>query len=429
MTEKELLERFRVSPEGQRLLRVIRFAEGTERPGKDPYRIMFGGGTFNDLSRHPDKVISSPGGYSSAAAGAYQFLPGSYASHQKALGLPDFGPRSQDLAALRAARYRLMPLGGLAALQKQGFSPQVANALAPEWASIPTASGKSYYGQPSKPLDVLQKVYGQTPPSVATSGSSQTPQQQAARQPIKLPRRDFRSVMEGVLKNFGAAIPGFSSSAGEDKSNQYLQAALQLSDSDVPGAEELADEYFAKATMASVEGPDPIQMVLETARGIQEVQEFNRNAADLERQLNPEAPATPVQPTTATGSPFFVARTGNTGISTGPHLDVRWADRRPISPKDVDKYLRIGGRLPSQLQMTSGYGSRKAPAPGASSYHPGFDLAAPVGTPIYATGGARLARSLGKLGGAGYTVELNTPEGLLQLLHLQEKSSPLSSRV
>lgn len=424
MTEKELLERFRVTPEGQRLLRVIRYAEGTEGRGRDPYRVMFGGGTFGDLSRHPDRVISSPGGYSSAAAGAYQFLPGSFASHAKALNLPDFGPRSQDLAALRAARNRLMPIGGLSALQKQGFSPEVANALAPEWASIPTASGRSYYGQPSKPLGALQRVYGQAPVSAAAAPEVATTQPQ--RQAVSIPRKDFRSVMQSVLKNFGVAIPGFSSSAPPDKSSDYLSMALQLQDSDAPGAEDLAQEYLSKAVLSSAESPDPIETVLETARGIQEVQEFNRSAAELEKTLNPDVPATAVAPTTPTGSPFFVARTGSTGISTGPHLDIRWADRRPITPKDVDKYLQIGGKLPSQLTMTSGYGPRRAPAPGASTYHPGVDLSVPVGTPIYSTGGAKIRRSLGKLPGAGYTVELNTPEGLLQLLHLQEKSSPLS---
>jgi len=164
MNERELLEQYVNKPAIQKALKVLRFAEGTERGGQDSYRVMFGGGLAPNLQKHPDKVISSPGGYSSAAAGAYQFLPGTWQSHASALGLKDFGPQSQDLAAVRGIRNRLMPIGGLATLEKEGFSPRVSAALAPEWASLPTESGKSYYGQPVKKLADLQKVYGQDVP-------------------------------------------------------------------------------------------------------------------------------------------------------------------------------------------------------------------------------------------------------------------------
>lgn len=160
MNERELLEKYRQSPTGQQILKVLRFAEGTERGGPESYRVMFGGGLAPDLRQHPDKVIRG-GGYSSAAAGAYQFLPGTWQSHAKALGLSDFSGPNQDLAALRGVRNRLMPIGGLATLEKEGFSPRVSAALAPEWASLPTESGKSYYGQPVKKLSDLQKVYSQ----------------------------------------------------------------------------------------------------------------------------------------------------------------------------------------------------------------------------------------------------------------------------
>lgn len=176
MNERQLLEQKVTSPSIQNALRVLRFAEGTERGGPDSYRVMFGGGLAPDLKRHPDKVINT-GGYASSAAGAYQFLTPSWQSHAKALGLQDFSAANQDLAATRAMRNRLMPIGGLATLEKEGFSPRVSAALAPEWASLPTQSGKSYYGQPVKSLSELQKVYGQTaqPASAAQqqSGSGQ----------------------------------------------------------------------------------------------------------------------------------------------------------------------------------------------------------------------------------------------------------------
>jgi muramidase (phage lysozyme) len=177
MNERQFLEKFRQTPEGQRLLKTIRFAEGTAGP--KGYQTMFGGGTFSDLSRHPDRVIRS-GGYASAAAGAYQFLPGTWQSQSSRLGLKGFGPAEQDVAALALARNRLMGIGGLATLQKEGLSPRVAAALAPEWASFPTEAGVSYYGQPVKSLSSLQKYYGNAavapaPQQVATPALAANP--------------------------------------------------------------------------------------------------------------------------------------------------------------------------------------------------------------------------------------------------------------
>jgi muramidase (phage lysozyme) len=132
------------------LQQALSRAEGTWRANQPGYDILFGGGKFSDYSRHPDKVVRTPG-YSSAAAGAYQFMPETYAEAARALGLKDFSPASQDLAMLYKVRQRLMPAGGLAALTKEGtLSPRLQAYLSPEWASIPTATGASAYGQPVK---------------------------------------------------------------------------------------------------------------------------------------------------------------------------------------------------------------------------------------------------------------------------------------
>ena len=62
--------RYELTPERRALLNTIRFAEGTWKDGEDKgYRIIYGGGQFQDLSRHPERVIVKR--YTSAAAGAY----------------------------------------------------------------------------------------------------------------------------------------------------------------------------------------------------------------------------------------------------------------------------------------------------------------------------------------------------------------------
>ena len=164
-------------PEVRSLLNTLRYAEGT--PGEAGYRTMFGGGKFDTSKgwKHPDTVVRTPG-YESAAAGAYQFLPGTWQGAQKALGLPSFDPKSQDLAALYLIDKKRQALDPFLKGEKFGT---VINKLAPEWASLLTSGGGSYYGQPSKPLGDLYKYYEQQKQQVAGQGVPQpTPKQPAA---------------------------------------------------------------------------------------------------------------------------------------------------------------------------------------------------------------------------------------------------------
>lgn len=147
----------------------------------------------------------------------------------------------------------------------------------------------------------------------------------------------------------------------------------------------------------------------------QAVQQAQRQVANAQRM----AAVTAVGG--ATGG--VIARTGSTGVSTGAHLDARWADGRPISAADVDRYLRVNGRAPSSFGVTSGYGPRRAPAPGASSFHRGVDFATPAGSGISVANGAKLLRDLGFTGAGGYAVEIDTPQGRMRLLHLQGGSA------
>jgi tape measure domain-containing protein len=115
----------------------------------------------------------------------------------------------------------------------------------------------------------------------------------------------------------------------------------------------------------------------------------------------------------------IIARTGSTGDSTGPHLDIRWADGRPITKADADKYFSLNGKSPSSYGVTSGYGPRGL---FGRSFHAGMDFGTPSGTPISVKGGAALTKNLGNTGAGGYAAEISTPQGPMRILHLLANS-------
>ena len=146
--------RYELTPERRALLNTIRYAEGTWKDGEDKgYRIMYGGGQFQDLSRHPERVIVKR--YTSAAAGAYQFLPKTWKGVAKELKLSSFEPRHQDQAALHLVERR----GALKEIDRKGLTRNAMAKLAPEWASFPTWTGRSAYGQPVKSPQDLASFY------------------------------------------------------------------------------------------------------------------------------------------------------------------------------------------------------------------------------------------------------------------------------
>lgn len=123
-------------PQLSQLLAAIRLVEGTSGP--DGYRTLYGQTLFDDYSAHPsqlgwegvglsDDQCSRAGrgpGCRSYAAGAYQINKTTWATVQRALSLPDFGPDSQD----RAAAWLLADAGALGVPAADAVA-----AMAPVW--------------------------------------------------------------------------------------------------------------------------------------------------------------------------------------------------------------------------------------------------------------------------------------------------------
>ncbi len=119
------------------VLQAIRLGEGTSSP--DGYNTIFGGKHFHSYDDHPNIKVKA-GKYVSTASGAYQILYRTWKEVQKALGLKDFSPASQDAAAI----YLIKRRGALDEIVA-GKIEQAVRLCNREWASLP----ESPYGQPT----------------------------------------------------------------------------------------------------------------------------------------------------------------------------------------------------------------------------------------------------------------------------------------
>jgi lysozyme len=146
-------------------LQVLRQAEGTEGQ-PDPYRVCYGyAHTIQSLADHPsvtgewmgerlpDAMCANAGfgpGCKSTAAGAYQLIKPTWLDLRAALGLGDFGPANQDLAALHLVRRR----GAIEDVKAGRFATAISKCRS-VWASLPG----NYAKQGQRSLELLTAWY------------------------------------------------------------------------------------------------------------------------------------------------------------------------------------------------------------------------------------------------------------------------------
>jgi muramidase (phage lysozyme) len=135
-------------------LDLIAHAEGVERFSRDDgYDVIVGGTRFTDYRQHPQQRIWLPRyRVYSTAAGRYQFLWRTWNTLRQRLHLPDFGPLSQDRAAIELIREK----NALIEIQ-QGRVVNAIDKVRTLWASLPGAG----YGQREVALETLLTVYRQ----------------------------------------------------------------------------------------------------------------------------------------------------------------------------------------------------------------------------------------------------------------------------
>jgi len=129
--------------------RVRAFLDMTSAAEGADYDTLVNRGSFNhaitDLSQHPNINV-----HGSTAAGRYQFLYSTWAGLQSQLGLPDFSPGSQDIAAVELMR----ECGALNKVLNDDLQGAIyaANRI---WASFPG----SPYGQGTRTMNFMLDAY------------------------------------------------------------------------------------------------------------------------------------------------------------------------------------------------------------------------------------------------------------------------------
>jgi len=141
MATRQNFEKLLSAPNVQKMLDLIANAEGVQHG----YNTLFGNERLSDLSWHPGvkKGFTQTDGKknTTTAAGRYQFLEDTWNGVAKQLGLKDFSPKNQDIAAVAL----LAQNGALPSVLKGDFKTAVQKSGS-TWASLPS----SPYAQPKK---------------------------------------------------------------------------------------------------------------------------------------------------------------------------------------------------------------------------------------------------------------------------------------
>ncbi|MDC4781817.1 tape measure protein [Acinetobacter baumannii] len=235
---------------------------------------------------------------------------------------------------------------------------------------------------------------------------------------------------------------------GVDKNTKSLneneRAALAAKNAQKKYADSLFDRefdaYLTKGLLAKGYSPDQVKQMVETANwarkeGVDITNELYQRglkalAIDEENKKVIDAKNKALKETTnelskqEKLSKRLVGVSGQSGIGTGPHLDVRYGGSmsgQKVSNEHLAR-LQAGGKPLTSYKISSNYGPRQAPTKGASSFHKGIDFSMPEGTPITTNVAVKDIKTWYDSKGGGYVSEVIFEDGVsLKLLHQSPK--------
>ncbi|HAV3170290.1 tape measure protein [Acinetobacter baumannii] len=186
--------------------------------------------------------------------------------------------------------------------------------------------------------------------------------------------------------------------------------------------EKQAEELLKSANWARKEGVEYTYQIAQKGLQILSIEEQNKQVIDAKNKALKET--TNELSKQQKLSKRLVGISGQSGIGTGPHLDVRYGGSmsgQKVSNEHLAR-LQAGGKPLSSYKISSNYGPRKAPTKGASSFHKGIDFSMPEGTPITTNVAVKDIKTWYDSKGGGYVSEVIFEDGVsLKLLHQSPK--------
>jgi len=128
------------------------------------------------------------------------------------------------------------------------------------------------------------------------------------------------------------------------------------------------------------------------------------------------SPALAADPATATAAAsvgaFDAVSTASPGAKADPMFRSLFDGWKKMDAVPTGGILAVPSQKPvKDFRYTSSFGVRSDPFRGSAAMHPGLDMAAPVGTPVYATADGIVSRAE-RAGGYGNLVQLEHGKGL-----------------
>lgn len=211
LTKQQLLQ-LRENKYVQAFLKTIQWSEGAN------YQTLVFGGSNNTqmsrygYSRHPgelgfkrtENIKGKP--VTSTASGAYQFIVGTWRDVKSRIGLTDFSPLSQDLAAIQ----RLEDRGALQPLLQGNVQAAIYRSNK-EWASLPGSPYDQHTRPLSQVLQVFQRNLGGSALPVSSNAGYQTASYSFGADDLKVNPQTVKSIAVFIaVVTITAAILGAS---------------------------------------------------------------------------------------------------------------------------------------------------------------------------------------------------------------------------
>lgn len=175
----------------------------------------------------------------------------------------------------------------------------------------------------------------------------------------------------------------------------------------------VAPTQFSQAAAPAAVSSDIARLAAATEARVQQIEERQKLLAAMlaSGEVDPDVIAKlgyteALSPNAARGGPFDAASQSD---PTFKSLFTSW--------KKLDNLAEGAIAVPSDkpvktAEFTSGYGTRTDPFRGGAARHAGIDLAAPIGTPIYATADGTVSDAGYNSGGYGNLIKVNHGRGI-----------------